>query len=109
MKKSAKPLIVAILLILLAGTALILATIGLRFKFEQLVRNKVKLEKILSDERTKKVNLIAEYQSFSTDERIISFAEEKLGLKKIIEPKITVTINNNHIKKLNAELKRKYE
>jgi hypothetical protein len=94
---------------LLSGTALILATIGLRFKFEQLVRNKVKLEKILSDERTKKVNLIAEYQSFSTDERIILFAEEKLGLKKITEPKITVTINNNHINKLNAELKRKYE
>jgi hypothetical protein len=109
MKQSAKPLIVAILIILLSGTALILATIGLRFKFEQLVRNKVKLEKILSDERTKKVNLIAEYQSFSTDERIILFAEEKLGLKKITEPKITVTINNNHINKLNAELKRKYE
>jgi cell division protein FtsL len=109
MKKSAKPLIVAILIILLSGTALVLATIGLRFKYEELVRNKVGLEKILNEERTKKVNLIAEYQSFSSDERIISFAEEKLGLKKLTDPKITVTINNNHINKLNSELKRKYE
>ena len=61
MKKSAKPLIVAILIILLTGTTLVLVTTGLRFKYEELVRDKVKLEKILNDERTKKVNLIAEY------------------------------------------------
>ena len=109
MKKSAKPLIVAMLILLLSGTALILATIGLRFKYEELVRDKVKLEKILNDERTKKVNLIAEYQSFSSDERIIAFAEEKLGLKKLTEPKMTVIVNNILINKLNTELNRKYE
>jgi cell division protein FtsL len=109
MKKSAKPLIVAILIILLTGTTLVLVTIGLRFKYEELVRDKVKLEKILNDERTKKVNLIAEYQSYSSDERIIALAEQKLGLKKPTDPKITVTINNNLINKLNSELKRKYE
>ena len=109
MKKSAKPFIVALLLILLTGTALLLATLGLRFKYEELVRDKVKLEKTLNDERTKKVNLIAEYQSFSSDERIVLFAEEKLGLKKLTEPKITITVNNNDINQLNSELKRKYE
>ncbi|UCH65759.1 MAG: cell division protein FtsL [Ignavibacterium sp.] len=109
MKKSAKPLIVVILILLLTETAIVLVTIGLRFKYEELVRDKVKLEKILNDERTKKVNLIAEYQSFSSDERIISFAEEKLGLKKLTDPKITVTVNKNHINKLNSELKRKYD
>lgn len=109
MKKSAKPFIVALLLILLSGTALLLATIGLRFKYEELVRDKVKLEKTLNDERTEKVNLIAEYQSFSSDERIILFAEEKLGLKKLNEPKITVSVNKNDINQLNSELKRKYE
>jgi cell division protein FtsL len=109
MKKSAKPLIVAILIILLTETAIVLVTIGLRFKYEELVRDKVKLEKILNDERTKKVNLIAEYQTFTSDERITAFAEDKLRLKKLTDPKITVTINKNHINKLNSELKLKYE
>ena len=109
MTKSAKPLIVAILLILLSGTALLLATIGLRFKYEELVRDKVKLEKILIKDRTKKVNLIAEYQSLSSDEKIVLFAEEKLDLKKLTDPKITITVNNNDINQLNSELKRKYE
>jgi cell division protein FtsL len=109
MKKSAKPLIVVILILLLTVTAIVLVTIGLRFKYEELVRDKVKLDKILNDERTKKVNLIAEYQSFSSDEKIISFAEEKLDLKKPTDPKITVTVNKNRINKLNSELKHKYD
>ena len=109
MKKSAKPLIVAILFILLTGTALVLANIGLRFKYEELVRDKVKLEKIVNDERTKKVNLIAEYQAFSSEERITAIAESKLGLIKLTNPNIAVTINKNHINKLNSELAVKYE
>ena len=109
MRKSAKPLIVVILILLLTQTAFVLVTIGLRFKYEELVRDKVILEKILNDERTKKVNLIAEYQTFSSDERITAFAEDKLGLKKLTDPKMTVEINNNHINKLNSELKLKYD
>ena len=109
MKRSAKPLIVAILIILLSVTALVLANIGLRFKYEELVRNKVRLEKIVNDERTKKVNLIAEYQAFSSEERITAIAERNLGLIKLTHPKITVTINKNHLNKLNSELTAKYE
>ena len=109
MKRSAKPLIVAILIILLSGTALVLVNIGLRFKYEELVRNKVKLRKILNDERTKKVNLIAEYQSYSSEDRITAIAENKLSLIKLNHPKMTVTLDNNYINKLNSELKFKYE
>ena len=109
MKKSAKPLIIATLIILLSGTAIVLVNIGLRFKYEELVRDKVKLEKFLSDERTKKVNLIAEYQAYSSEERITAIAENKLGLIKLIYPTMVVTVNKNNINKLISELKVKYE
>ena len=109
MKSSSKPLIVAILLMLLSVTAVVLVNIGLRFKYEELVRDKVKLINILNDERTKKVNLIAEYQSFSSEERITTIAEQNLNMIKADQPKITVTIDKNLINKLNSELKDKYE
>ena len=109
MKTSSKPLIVAILLMLLSVTAVVLVNIGLRFKYEELVRDKVKLINILNDERTKKVNLIAEYQSFSSEERITKIAEQNLNMIKADQPKITVTIDKNLINKLNSELKDKYE
>lgn len=109
MKTSSKPLIVAILIILLSGTAVVLVNIGLRFKYEELVREKVKLIKILNDGRTKKVNLIAEYQSFSSEERITKIAKQNLNMIKMDNPKITVTVDKNYINKLNSELKAKYE
>ena len=109
MKKSAKPLIIATLIILLSGTAIVLVNIGLRFKYEELVRDKVKLEKFLNDERTKKVNLIAEYQAYSSEERITAIAENKLGLIKLNYPTMVVTVNKNNINKLISELKVKYE
>ncbi|MEJ2196834.1 MAG: cell division protein FtsL [Ignavibacteriaceae bacterium] len=109
MKKSAKPLIVSILILLLSVTAVVLVNIGLRFKYEELVREKVKLIKIINDERTKKVNLIAEYQSFSSEERITTIAENDLNMIKVDQPKITVTMDKDYINKLNSELKDKYE
>ena len=109
MKKSAKPLIVAILILLLSVTAVVLVNIGLRFKYEELVREKVKLIKIINDERTKKVNLIAEYQSFSSEERITTIAENDLNMIKVDQPKITITLDKDYINKLNSELKDKYE
>jgi|AP12_2_1047962.scaffolds.fasta_scaffold32568_2 cell division protein FtsL len=109
MKKSAKPLIVSILILLLSVTAVVLVNIGLRFKYEELVREKVKLIKIINDERTKKVNLIAEYQSFSSEERITTIAENDLNMIKVDQPKITITLDKDYINKLNSELKDKYE
>ena len=109
MNKSAKPLIVKIILLLVIVTSIVLVSTGLRFKYEALKREKSDVNNMLKKERTKKVNLIAEYQSFSSDERIVLFAEEKLDLKKLTDPKITITVNNNDINQLNSELKRKYE
>ena len=109
MNKSAKPLIIKIIFLLIVVTSIVLVSIGLRFKYEELMRERSELNKMLKDERTKKVNLIADYQAFSSEEKIISVAENKLGMIRRTEPKLTITVNKNLVKKVNEKLKYKYE
>lgn len=109
MKKSSKPLIGKILILLVITALMVLLSVGLRFKNEELTRKIVVLEKKLSEESTNKVNLIAEYQAYSSEERIVSIAENKLGMKRRTQPKITVKVDGNLIEKVNKELESKYD
>lgn len=109
MNKSAKPLIVKIILLLVFVTSMVLVSIGLRFKYEELMREKSYINNMLKKERTKKVNLIAEYQAYSSEDKIVSVAENKLGMIRRTQPKITITVDKNLINKANEELKSKYE
>jgi len=109
MNKSAKPLIIKIIFLLVVVTSIVLVSIGLRFKYEELMREKSELNNMLIEERTKKVNLIADYQAFSSEDKIISVAENNLGMIRRTQPKITITVNKNLIKKANEKLKSKYE
>lgn len=109
MKNSAKPFIIKIIFLLIVVTSMVLVSIGLRFKYEELMREKSKLNKIIKEERSLKVNLIAEYQAYSSKEKIISVAENKLGMVRRTQPKITVNVDKDLIKKVNEELKSKHE
>ena len=109
MKKSAKPIIVKFLFFLLAITTMVLISVGLRFRNEELTRKIVDLVKRMNEERTKKVNLIAEYQAYSSEDRIVTIAENKLVMKRRTEPKINVSVNKNLIDKVNKELRDKYD
>ena len=109
MKKSAKPAILMVLILLLVATALVLSNVGLRFKYEELVRKKVELDKSLKDQRTKRVNLIAGFQAVSSENKIVFIAESKLGMVRRTQPKIIVNVNNNLIKEVNKKLKAKYD
>jgi cell division protein FtsL len=109
MNKSAKPFIIKIIFLLVVVTSIVLISIGLRFKYEELIRKKSELNNSLKDERTKKINLIAEFQEYSSEEKIISIAENKLGMIRRTQPKITIAVNKNLIKKVNEKLKSKYE
>lgn len=109
MKQSAKPFIIKIIFLLIVVTSMVLVSIGLRFKYEELMREKSKLNKILKEERSLKVNLIAEYQAYSSKEKIILVAENKLGMVRRTQPKITVNVDKDLIKKVNEELKSKHE
>lgn len=109
MKKSAKPAIFTVLILLLVATTLVLSNVGLRFKYEELVRKKVELDKRLKDQRTKRVNLIAGYQAVSSENKIVFIAESKLGMVRRTQPKIIVNVNNKLIAEVNEKLKAKYE
>ncbi len=109
MKKSAKPAILTVLILLLVATTLVLSNVGLRFKYEELVRKKVELDKKLKNQRTKKVNLIAGYQAVSSENKIVFIAESKLGMVRRTQPKIIVNVNKKLIAEVNEKLKAKYE
>ena len=109
MKRSSKPFIIKIIFLLVVVTSMGLVSIGLRFKYEELMREKSEINNKLKEERTQKVNLIAEYQAYSSKEKIISVAENKLGMIRRTQPKITINVNKNLIKKVNEKLKSKHE
>ena len=109
MKRSSKPFIIKIIFLLVVVTSMVLVSIGLRFKYEELMREKSEINNKLKEERTQKFNLIAEYQAYSSKEKIISVAENKLGMIRRTQPKITINVNKNLIKKVNEKLKSKYE
>jgi cell division protein FtsL len=109
MKRSAKPFIIKIIFLLVVVTSIVLISIALRFKYEELIRKKSELDNTLKDERSKKINLIAEYQAFSSEEIIISIAENNLGMIRRTQPKIKITVNKNLVKKVNEKLKSNYE
>lgn len=109
MKKSAKPLIVVVMFLLLVITAIVLIGVGLRLKYEESVRTKVELQKILKSERTKKVNLIANYQMVATEDVITRSAINDLGMVKNNSPGIKITVSKDKIEELSQLLKEKYD
>ncbi len=109
MKKSAKPLIVIVMFLLLVITTLVLISVGLRLKYEESVRTKVELQKILKSERTKKVNLVANYQMVAAEDIITSSAKNDLGMVQNSEPGIKITVSKVKIEELSKLLKEKYD
>lgn len=109
MKKSHKPLIVVLLFLLVSLTAIFLISIGLKLKYEELTRKKVELEKNLRDENTFKIKLLADYQMYSDENTIETFARENLGMIKRNKAALKIKINQEEIDKINDELKSEYE
>ncbi len=109
MKKSHKPLIIVLLFLLVSLTAVFLVSIGLKLKYEELTRKKVELEKNLRDESTLKIKLLADFQMYSDETEVETFARENLGMIKRNKSAIKIKINQDEIDKINDELKTKYE
>jgi len=109
MKKSAKPLIVALLLMLLIVTTLILFVIGTRFKYEELIRERIGIEAELRAEQTKRTNLFAEYQMVSDENIIVQSAIQDLGMIQDYETINKISIEKLQIDQLNQMLSEKYD
>ena len=109
MNKSSKPLIVKFMILLVLLTAIVLANVGIRFKNEELLRSKTELIKLKNDMRTSKVKLIADYQDLTSETRIISLAENQLGMIKQDRASIIINIDKNLVESLVKELSGRYE
>ena len=109
MKKSAKPLIVALLLMLLIVTTLILFVIGTRFKYEELIRERISIESELKAEQTRRTNLFAEYQMVSAENIIVQSAKQDLGMIQDYETINKISVEKSEIDQINQKLSEKYD
>ncbi len=109
MKKSSKPTIFIVLTLLLIVTVFALVSIGLKLRCEKLNLQKDKDENIYKTENQKKIKLTAEYQTVTSEERIVEVAETELGLIRNIEPVVTLKYDLSKVEEINEVLKEKYE
>lgn len=109
MKKSSKPAIFIVITLLLIVTGFALVSIGLKLKYEQFFLQKDKAEKIYKSENQKKIKLTAEYQTVTSEERIVSVAKSDLGMIRNIEVPLIIKYENKKVESLSQTLKEKYE
>ena len=100
MKKGSKPVIASLLFILLMLTAVVLTSVAIRFKYEDLLRRKDELTKQVKTELTKNVTLIANYQMYTEEMRIKEIAVRELNLIEADDGNLSITINKNDINEI---------
>jgi cell division protein FtsL len=80
MKKSSKPIIITITSTLVLITIILLFAQGIRFKYEALQRKSAELESQIKTEEIKLSKLTANHQMLTSEEVIVKYASEVLGL-----------------------------
>ena len=109
MKKSAKPIIFFILFVFVAYTMLTLVYVGVRLECEKSTKEKVLTTEKLSDLKNWRINLIAQDQALSSEERIVGIAENDLGMIKRTDPSIILKVNKDKIESISKLIDKKYE
>ncbi len=109
MKKSSKPAIFLVITLLLIVTVFALFSIGTKLKYEQFLLQKDKAEKIFKSESQRKIKLTAEYQTVTTEERIVTVAKSDLGLIRNVEPALLIKYDKNKLEEINEILEEKYD
>ncbi len=109
MKKGNKPIIVYLLIILMITTVFVLLIVGVKLKTDELSRIKFETENKLKTEQGKNINLIAEYQTYSSEERIVRIAAAELGMIRRTEPVLKLIYPKEKFEEVNRVLKLKYD
>ena len=110
MKQNSKPAIFVIIFILVLITGILLAAQGLRFKCEELIRERTRLEGEIRSHKTNRVSLIASYQMLTAEDIIKKFATSQLGLvESELESSKKIVLKKQLIEESENELKNKYE
>ena len=109
MKKSAKPLIFFNSFVFIVITSLILGFVGVKLECEKLTKEKVLTEEKLKEIKNWKINLIAQDQDLSAEERIISIAETDLGMIRRTDVPIELSVSKEKIEEISKAIEKKYE
>ena len=70
---------------------------------------KTNLKKFINQKNKKKIKLTAEYQTVTSEERIVAVAKSNLGMIRNIEAPLVVKYENQKVENLSETLKEKYE
>ena len=109
MKKSSKPMLFLVLILLLIATVFALISVGVKLKYEQKLLLKDKAEKLFKAENQKKIKLTAEYQTFSAEERIVTVAKSELGMIRNVESPLVIKFSSKNLEENLETLNKKYE
>ncbi len=109
MKKSSKPTLLLVLILLLRVTVFALLNVGVKLKYEQKLLLKDKAEKIIKTENQKKIKLTAEYQTVTAEERIVNIAKSELGMIRNTENPVTIKFDSKKLEESLETLTQKYE
>ncbi|PIW69620.1 MAG: hypothetical protein COW08_06160 [Ignavibacteriales bacterium CG12_big_fil_rev_8_21_14_0_65_30_8] len=109
MKKNSKKIILYNFMLIATIALFILAYVGVKLKYDILLKNKTLLEKELSNKKNLELNLLAEKQSLSTEARIEQLASTNLNLDKYLKPDFTISVKKADIEELNKKLGDKNE
>jgi hypothetical protein len=109
MKKGNKPIIVYFLIMLIIAAVFVLLNVGFKLKNEELTRIRFETENRLKTEQGKKINLTAEYQTYSSEQRIVLIAAGELGMVRRIEPVEKLFYSKEKLEEVNLVLKQKYD
>jgi cell division protein FtsL len=109
MKKSAKPLIFFNSFVFIVITSTILGYVGVKLECEKLTREKVLTEEKLKEVKNWKINLTAQDQDLSAEERVVSIAETELGMIKRTEAPIEINVSKEKIEEISKAIEKKYE
>ncbi len=110
MKKNSKPVIFIVILFLILVTIVLLTMQGLRFKCEELIRERTQLASDIRSQRTKTVNLIASYQMLTSEDYVKEYALNVLGLVEGEgQQNEKILIEKNLSREISKKIKNKYE
>jgi len=110
MKKGSKlKRIAGLFIVLFTVGAIVVAHVALKKKCDDLIKHKVDAEEELQNQNTKKNNLLAKYQSLTSEDRVVAIALFELGMTIADPPVSVVTIDSEKISDLQILLQEQYD
>lgn len=108
MKKGSKPFLFFTFFFCLVIAAIVLVYVGLRKECDSMTRERYETEKLLEGAKNSNINLIAQLQFLSSEERITNLAVTRLGMIKQTSQPITISVDRDKIEDVKEELGDKY-